>query len=61
MWCSCVVYVSYWSLYVQCVWYMYSLCVEEVASVFSICGVCLVSVVCMWSGDLFGNCCICVE
>ena len=48
-WCSCMVYVSHLYLYMQCVLCMCRLCVGEVASVFWICGVSLVSVVCMWS------------
>ena len=47
---------------------MCSLCVEEVASVFCICGVCLVCVAYMWSvfvwlrsGSLVIMCYICVE
>ena len=48
-WCSCMVYVSHLYLYMPCVLCMCRLCVEEVASVFWICDVGLVSVVCMWS------------
>ena len=59
-----MVYVSHLCLYMQCIWYMCSLYVEEVASVFCICGVGLGCVVSMWRvyvWFVWKLCAICVE
>ena len=56
VWCSCVVYVLCFCLYVRCVWHTCSLYVKEVACIICICGVCLVCVVYMWSVCVYGIC-----